>query len=108
MLNFNSIDGRGDKPRPFLTEDEMKRMIDGVESDKTTDFAIDEQADFDAENDLVMYDVCNDYSLSPITTEFDPKLYKTRKHDLGILYIHKEYNEVHYLKAKAGLDGQYI
>jgi hypothetical protein len=95
-----------DKQDAKDTADKME--LNGVESDKTTDFAIDEQADFDAENDLVMYDVCNDYSLSPITTEFDPKLYKTRKHDLGMLYIHKEYNEVHYLKAKAGLDGQYI
>ena len=85
-----------------------KMELNGVESDKTTDFAIDEQVDFDAENDLVMYDVCNDYSLAPIETEFDPKLYKTRKHAMGTIYIHKKHNEIHYFKGRNGLDGKYL
>lgn len=84
----------------------IQMVKNGGISDKTTDFAIDEQADFDSE--LVMYDVCNDYSLSEITTDFNPEEYRTKRHEKGTLYIHKKYNEVHYLLGVKGLGGQYL
>lgn len=90
-------------------KDTAKQMeLNGCESDKTMDFAIDEQKDFDEENGMIMYDVCNDYSLDPATTDFDPAKYRTQKHSMGIIYIHKEYNEIHYLKGNKGLDGKYL
>lgn len=80
----------------------------GCISDKTN-FAKDEQAEFDEEeSSLVMYDVCNDYSLDEITTDFNPEDYRTEEHEMGTIYIHKEYDELHYLKGKKGLSGRYL
>lgn len=54
----------------------------------------------------VLYDVCNDYSLDICDKpDFDKSIYKfVIKHN-GILYIHKQYNEIHYYSGKAGLNG---
>lgn len=54
----------------------------------------------------VLYDVCNDYSLDPCTTEFDAKLYRSANRNGGIVYTHKKYNEIHYYLGKPGLNGQ--
>lgn len=93
-----------DKQDAKDTADQM--ILNGGVSDKTTDFAIDEQSDYESE--MVMYDVCNDYSLAEITTDFNPAEYRTKKHPLGTIYIHKEYNEIHYLFGNSGLDGKYL
>jgi len=64
---------------------------------------------------LVLYDVCNDYSLDCCTTDIDIdpitkgvnlKIYRAVKRNNGIVYIHKKYDEIHYYLGKAGLTGQ--
>jgi len=59
--------------------------------------------------ETVLYDVCNDYSLEKCEDQNkDLSAYRTRKMRKGILYIHKEYDELHYLRGPAGLDGQVV
>lgn len=77
-------------------------------SDKTTDFAKDEQSDYENECGLIIYDVCNDYSLDECSTEFNPEEYITSQHPFGTIYTHKECNEIHYLKGGRGLNGRFL
>jgi hypothetical protein len=109
------VDGVYQSGADYFTNDKQdardtaKRMIaDGGISDKTTDFAINEQKDFDEENDFIMYDVCNDYSLDEITTEFKSEDYKTENVRGGVVYRHKENKEIHYFKGKKGLSGKHL
>lgn len=55
----------------------------------------------------VFYDVCNDYSLAQ-RDDVPNDLSKYRKVEcpMGTLYVHKEYDELHYLEGVAGLNGQ--
>lgn len=58
-------------------------------------------------NDLVIYDVCNDYTLEPAPDVTWPSNeYRTVKTQMGFVYVHKLYNEIHYLIGKPGLTGQ--
>lgn len=64
------------------------------------------------EDDGVMYDVCNDYSLDPVEPgtmkNFKEGDYIKKKTPYGLLYIHKKYKEIHYLKGKKGMTGKHI
>ena len=58
----------------------------------------------------VLYHVCNDYSLAPMEPG-DPlpteKDYEEMPHELGTALYHREYGELHYLRAPEGLEGKY-
>ena len=56
--------------------------------------------------DQVLYDVCNDYSLDPCTTDYKEDEYRVTKRNGGLVYTHKRYDEIHYYKGKPGLTGQ--
>ena len=107
------VDGEYQSGADYFTTDKqdakdtaLAMTKNGGISDKTTDFAKDEQADYESE--LIIYDVCNDYSLDTCTTDFEPAEYKKVKHSFGTIYIHKEYDEIHYLKAVKGLEGKFL
>ena len=107
------VDGEYQSGADYFTTDKqdakdtaLAMTKSGGISDKTTDFAKDEQADYESE--LIIYDVCNDYSLDTCTTDFESADYKKVKHSLGTIYIHKEYDEIHYLKAVKGLEGKFL
>ena len=55
---------------------------------------------------FVLYDVCNDYSLDPRTTEFNEADYRTKIRNGGVIYIHKKYDEIHYYLGEKGLNGR--
>ena len=90
-------------------------------SDKATNEAICEQAEYNEEigihedEDEVLFDVCNDYSLeiaSPVPV-ISFKVYREQEHTMDCgetitVYIHKEYNEVHYCKGPRYLNGRYL
>ena len=109
------VDGIYQAGADYFTDDRCDAVstagimeANGGISDKTSDFAVDEQNDYDNEHDMVMYDVCNDYSLEEMETDFDYEGYRTEQHEMGTVYIHKEYDEVHYLRGKKGLNGHYL
>jgi len=54
-----------------------------------------------------LYDVCNDYSLSRAETQKPPDARQYRHTDGfgGTLFIHKEYEELHYFVGPDGMDG---
>ena len=97
-------------------------QANGTYSDKTTDFAIAEQADYNAEaeaetetetetetdDETVLYDVCNDYSLSVADNPVDARQYNAQPTADGIIYRCKRTGEVHYYRGVDGLDGQYL
>lgn len=89
-------------------------QANGTYSDKTTDFAIAEQADYNAETEAeaeaetVLYDVCNDYSLSVATDTMDVRQYNAQTTADGIIYRCKRTGEVHYYRGVDGLGGQYL
>jgi len=86
----------------------------GVESDKTTDFAKEEQAKYEEEKGVsVWFDVCNDYSLD-MREEKPGDLENYRQHFATVnglsvsVYTHKEYEEVHYARGSHTLQGEIL
>lgn len=59
---------------------------------------------------MTLYDVCNDYSLDPAEDQTLPKpsIYKARQQFGGLVYVHKEYSEIHYYLGADGLKGKDI
>lgn len=58
-------------------------------------------------SDLVIYDVCNDYTLKPAPERAWPSAaYRTIKTKMGFVYIHRRDKEIHYLIGAPGLAGQ--
>ena len=115
------IDGKYQAGADYFTDDKADAIKTGsamirtaVESDKATDEALSEQSDYDNETenelDVVIFDVCNDYSLdiAPDQSEPDYNLYRMIRSEQGFVYIHKEYNEIHYLKACRIFNGEYL
>jgi len=65
--------------------------------------------------EIVWFDVCNDYSLDLAlpNTAFGFDVYREKEHtmDTGetvVVLIHKEYNEIHYCKGPRYLNGRYL
>lgn len=60
---------------------------------------------------MTLYDVCNDDSLDPAEDQTlpDPKVYKEYKEESGgVLYYHRQYDELHYFYGEDGLKGTLI
>lgn len=115
------INGEYQAGADYFTDDKQDAVAtakhmqaNGTYSDKTTDFAITEQADYNAEaetetdDETVLYDVCNDYSLSVADTPVDARQYNAHPTADGIIYRCKLTGEVHYYRGVDGLDGQYL
>lgn len=106
------VDGEYQAGADYFTDDKKdaastaKYMRDnGLASDKTSAFAIDELETYLRENGC-LYDVCNDYSLDvcfnePILTGYDKEFF-----DGGIVYREIATGEIHYYLAAHGLDGK--
>lgn len=73
----------------------------GVESDKTTDFAKDEAAD-----NLALYHVCNDYSLEQ-DDDIDVYGCVSSEHGNGMAYFN-DLGEMIYFRGPKGMNGQEI
>lgn len=59
---------------------------------------------------MTRYHVCNDYSLEKMKPEeiIDEPIYRTKPYDGGTLYIHREYNEIHYFIGPDNLEGRIL
>ena len=83
-----------DKEDCIITAKHMEKT--GVESDKNNHVSMIEDIEWNIENESFYY-VCNDYSLEICNhVPEDIEKYHTRKEDEKTLYIHTEYNEIHY------------
>ena len=80
-------------------------------SDEVRKIRESEMADYKAEagEKLVVYDVCNDYTLDPANIsieDIDLDAYSEWYVAQGTIYKHKEYKEIHYFVGPAGCDGE--
>lgn len=60
---------------------------------------------------MTLYDVCNDYSLDPAADQIIPPadVYQVSYHYCGgLVFTHKEYNEIYYFLGKDGLTGEFL
>lgn len=55
---------------------------------------------------MMLYDVCNDYSLDPSLSDPNWSLYRKDRTPNGVALVHKEYEELHYFYGPVGLEGR--